>query len=195
MKNLYVITCIIIPTVLLFSCSTTKTTPEAPIAECKMGWSYDSIVESKITPRMSNANPGEFCPKGGVDAETFWLGFVKSIAKAESGWNNCEQYTESKMGTDPITGKQVVSEGLLQLSFQDARNWKSLPTCQKIDFNNPTSIFSPAINLGCGMEIMDGLLKRTGNVRKDLGAYWSTVRDKSDRMVKQMRIELPGCGL
>lgn len=175
----------------LSGCSTVKTTP---VVSCETGWDYDGIVTPKITQKMREASPGEYCPKG-TDPDKFWLAFVKATAKAESSFETCRRYTESKMGTDPVTSKQVVSEGLLQLSFQDAKNWDSAATCQRIDYANPTSILDPETNLGCGIEIMNGLVGTRSTLRASLGRYWSTIRDKSSRLVDQLRADLPECGL
>jgi hypothetical protein len=67
---------------------------------------------------------------------------------------------ETTMGTDPVTGKQVASEGLLQLSYQDVPNYGSVlkyPLC-KIQWSKDKSlsvtdpkktILDPYINLEC----------------------------------------------
>jgi len=197
MKNLYVINYIIflLTVAVLTSCSNLPTTPDQEAGlSCEQGWDYDAIVAPKITAKMREAAPGEYCPNG-TDGEKFWLAFVKATAKAESSWKNCERYTESKMGTDPVTGKQVVSEGLLQLSFQDAKNWASLAACQRIDYDNPNTILDPRINLECGMEIANALTGSRSTLRASLGRYWSTIRDRSSRLVDQLRADLPECGL
>lgn len=141
------------------------------------GWSQAAFVAQHLTPAMLKVDLGDFCPKqAGVDRSKAFALLVESIAYAESGLDPKDTYIESAMGTDPITGKQVESDGYLQLSYQDKLNWKT-PTCQQLDYSKG-NIFDPAINLGCGMEIMDRLAQRSGPVSSvsNLGAYWSTVR-------------------
>jgi hypothetical protein len=166
-------------------------------------WSYDSIVTGNITPAMFNANPGNLCPKySSVDTTQFWLSLVKSISKVESGWNPLSQYTETELGIDPITGKTVVSEGLLQLSYQDAKTYKnSVSDCGRIDWAHDKdrpiiehTILNPDINLSCGMGIMDYWLKKDSNVVSALGHYWSTIRPGQDQNLRnELRQEIPAC--
>ncbi len=171
----------------------------------RLTWCWDNLVLSHITPAMLAANVSSFCPKyKELDGKRVWLNIVKSIAWNESSWNPQETYTESAMGTDPVTKKQVESEGLLQLSYQDAKNWSSLPQCKQIDYGK-RNIRDPEINLSCGMAIMDRLagrnpskdisnrLKKTGY--SSLGDYWSSVwigKTKSRGMMKKL---MPECGL
>lgn len=168
-----------------------------PIGPClKNSWCYDSLVSAKITPVMLSAEPGDFCPKySSVDHTKFWLKFVASIAFAESSWNPNEDYPETSMGIDPITGKQVVSSGLMQLSWQDRNNYPNAPTCQKLDYKaNPKAIYDPAINLGCSMEIMDSLLKRYGgNIPSTLGKYWSSARVGHMASRNKLKQLMPEC--
>lgn len=183
----------------------TPTTPK-PITDCtRKSWCWDSLVLDKITDNMLAANVGSFCPKAkSLNGKTVWLNIVKSIASAESGWDPGNTYVEpgASMSLDKVTGKRVVSEGLLQLSYQDSRAWSSLPGCKAIDYAK-RNIQDPIINLNCGIEIMDRLAGRNpasdiSNALKkngvsSLGDYWSSVwMSKTDARAKMKRL-MPEC--
>jgi hypothetical protein len=190
---------------IIFSACTPQPAVVAPVvpadpAICKKGdWCWSILVASKLTPAMLQANVSSICPAyRKLGAETVWVNIVRSISYAESAWNPGDVYTESSMGTDPVTGKQVVSEGLLQLSYQDAVNWKSVPDCAAIDYKKK-NIQDPILNLKCGLGIMDRLAKRGGaediSSKNSLGSYWSTIRLKHDDSRKKMKLLMPECGL
>ncbi|MES2855924.1 MAG: hypothetical protein V4692_08670, partial [Bdellovibrionota bacterium] len=65
----------------------------------------------------------KFCPAYSKlstdDKLNFWAQLIAAMSKYESGFKPTTRYVETTMGTDPVTGKQSVSEGLLQLSYQD----------------------------------------------------------------------------
>lgn len=172
----------------------------APIQKCaKNSFCWDQVVMDKITDNMLAANVSSFCPKASkLDRKEVWLNIVKSIIWAESSWNPETTYTETAMGIDPVTKKQVVSEGLFQLSYQDARNWSSLPQCKQIDYVK-RNIRDVAVNIGCGMAIMNRLAVRGKqediSSRKFLGAYWSAVWIGKTRSRGMMKKLLPSCGL
>lgn len=212
MKPVSKLTQIIFVSLLIQACATVPNVSETPngsnqqnipvanppIGKClKNTWRYDSLVLSKLTSTILAANVSSFCPNAKkLDAKTVWLNIVKAIAYAESGWNPEEQYTEKSMGIDPVTGKQVVSEGLLQMSYQDSRNWSSLPLCKAIDYTKK-NITDPVLNLSCGMEIMDRLAGRDTSLdisnTKSLGAYWSTVRAGHNASRTKLRALMPEC--
>jgi hypothetical protein len=107
---------------------------------------------------------------------------IAGIVKFESGFNPLNRFQESTMGTDPITGQPVWSEGLMQLSYQDIQGY---PFCQ-FDWNqdeelNPTdpqkTILDPFKNLYCGMRILAQQVKRKGRIVIDSGAYWAVIKE------------------
>ncbi len=108
----------------------------------------------------------------------------------ESSFDPADTYTETKMGIDPITHKQVVSAGLLQLSYQDVKNYHAYTSdCDPMGYDiNPKNIFNPAINLKCGMAIANRLL----STKRSLGAYWSTAQAGSSAM-KDFKKYSPEC--
>lgn len=120
------------------------------------------------------------------DSAAFWPALVKAIAYAESSYKPALGYTEKF--NDASTGTAALSVGLLQLSVGDKLNYKT-PYCQLL---TPSSLKDPAVNLGCGVEIMSKLLSTPGTVQARLGLYWSTVRP-GHPAVARLKVELPSC--
>ncbi len=129
-----------------------------------------------------------FCPQfdrlGTNDRINFWVELIAAMTRYESGFKPTTRYTETTMGTDPITGSQVVSEGLLQLSYQDIRPY---PFCD-FDFEADRqyalddirrSILDPARNLACGTRILNNQIKRRGLIAVSSGAYWAVIKTNS----------------
>lgn len=172
-------------------------------------WCYDQVVKSRLTPTMLNAQPGKLCPKyQTVDRAKFWLTYVAAIALAENNWKDKGVYIETTMGKDPITGKQIASEGQLQLSYQDVARYPEAATCQLINYP-ARNLQSGPINVGCGVEIMHILLGRFGpDMYATLGRYWSTARvikpkyDKDgkrvvsgpEKVATYLKKKMPECG-
>jgi hypothetical protein len=133
----------------------------------------------------------EFCPMynrlGHSDQMNFWIQFWAAVTKYESGFNPTSRYVETTMGTDPITGKQVASEGLLQLSYQDERSYASkLPqgVCD-FDYSRDSqlaindirrTIFDPRTNLTCGIWILNDQVLRKGKIGLSSGVYWAVLK-------------------
>ena len=112
----------------------------------------------------------------------FWGQLMAAVSKYESAFDPLSRYQETTMGTDPITGQPVYSEGLLQLSYQDIQPY---PFCE-FDWNNdknlsPTdphkTILDPYKNLRCGTRIMAEQIQRHHKIAVSSGAYWSTLKD------------------
>ena len=175
------------------SASTTPTTTPSSVSGEKplIGWpeSYTAFVRQSVPASLLSLPKIDFCPNWKLMKEPerrqTWAMILKGISKPESNWKRTERFKEPGM-TDP-QGRQVWSEGLLQLSMQDAGNY-SAAICQKLsraangsladtDPNRP--IFDPYINLGCGLAIMEKLMVKynasVGAVGA-LGKYWSTIR-------------------
>lgn len=117
-----------------------------------------------------------------------WGELISAMAYFESGWSPTSRMTETTMGTDPVTGKQVASEGLLQLSYQDVPNYGTVlkyPLC-KIEWSKDKSlsltdpkktILNPYINLECGLRILANQVKKKGSVILSSGVYWAVLKD------------------
>lgn len=117
-----------------------------------------------------------------------WSELISAVTYYESGWNPASRMIETTMGIDPVTKKQVASEGLLQLSYQDVPNYGSVlkfPLC-RIEWQKDKgldvkdvkkTIFDPLINLECGIRIMANQIKKKGSVILENGVYWAVLRD------------------
>lgn len=117
-----------------------------------------------------------------------WGELISAMAYYESGWSPTSRMTETTMGTDPVTGKQVASEGLLQLSYQDVPNYGAVlkyPLC-KIDWQKDKAlavadpkktILDPFINLECGLRILANQVSKKGSVILSSGVYWAVIKD------------------
>lgn len=200
----------------LASCATIPKPPEqapekTPVQEepskavpCARGsWCqvWTDTVKQKITPNLLNANYSSFCSNyQSLDKQALVLNFVKAVTYAESAWNPKEVYVEKTMGIDPITGRQVESDGMWQLSCQDPAMsaYKNLPTASEIDCRkNPNAIFDPVTNLKFGMEILNYWVGRSPGVdvssKSSGGAYWSSMRIGHDASRKKLKALMAEC--
>lgn len=164
----------------------------------KAGWEKNNASRSEWTQIVRNvvankapallrgpADVDDFCPMydrlGTTDRLNFWAEFFSAVALYESGWSPTSRMIETTMGTDPYTGRQVASEGLLQLSYQDVQ-WA--PYCefnwsvdkQYSDKDPRKSIFDPEKNLNCGIQILDRQVAKKGNIALSTGVYWAVLK-------------------
>ncbi len=111
-----------------------------------------------------------------------WGELVSAIAKYESGWKP-NSWMKENMGIDPVTKRQVRSEGLLQLSYQDKLSYPGLP-CKfdwKLDENlgdddlNKT-IFSPEYNLEFGINILAKQIREQKRIALTKNVYWAVLK-------------------
>ena len=140
------------------------------------------------------------CPKWDkVDKQPTWLKLWRAVVDCESSFNKYS-WMDENMGIDPVTGKTVRSEGLLQLSYQDAVNYKT-PECYKIDWsqdskwgeNSPQkTIFNAAINLNCGMSIAKKHLEWGSRWAFPPMAYWACLRQNTNGPAKFKKLA-PEC--
>lgn len=113
---------------------------------------------------------------------TILVEMISAIALPESGWKPTTRMVETTMGIDPITGKQVVSEGLLQLSYQDKQwakpcrfNWEADKNLSATDPRK--TILDPYVNLECGIGILARQITRTGKIILSSGVYWAVLKE------------------
>lgn len=129
----------------------------------------------------------------------FWMQLVSAMIEPESGYKPTMTYTEKTMDIDPVTKQQVVSEGLLQLSYQDGRSYtKALPGVCDFDYradqqyprnDERRTIQNPEKNLNCGVAILDHHIGKDGAIggKNDDGKwqggakYWSVLRSQKYR--------------
>lgn len=196
--------------------------PRQPAAEAKYpllweakvkgsaAWSeyvYKVIREEEANRLMQGSDDmAKFCPRYNTltneERVNFWGLLISAITKYESAYSPVSRMRETTMGTDPVTGQPVYSEGLLQLSYQDTQ-WASY--CEfdwSKDKNlSPTdprkTILDPYKNLRCGIKIFARQVANKGLISVKSGAYWAvlipggkyTKVDEIAALTKKM----PGC--
>lgn len=162
------------------------------------GWvsEYDALLLEGFQESLIK----RICPKGTLTPKEVWKSYWRAIVKAESGFNRVSQYTED-LGIDPITKKQVKSEGLFQLSYQDERIY---PECDfdweqdklKAEKDPSKTIFDPVRQIKCAMAVVKKLNDKYPNGHpkwgNPLGAYWSTARPGKNGE-KYFRQAFPNC--
>lgn len=127
-----------------------------------------------------------FCPKyrklNDEQRVKFWTQLVAALTYKESNWTPTVRYPEKGLGIDPVTKKYVYSEGLMQLSYQDVKNYKEHFDCKfnyNVDkaykTNDPRrTILSPYSNLRCGVLILNHLVKNNRKIVLEK-PYWSVL--------------------
>jgi hypothetical protein len=108
---------------------------------------------------------------------------ISAIVKYESNFDPLMRYREATMGSDPVTGQPVYSEGLLQLSYQDVTAWAFCKfdwnADKKLAATDPRrTILDPYNNLECGVRILSEQVDRTGHIVIDNGAYWAVIKEQ-----------------
>lgn len=180
--------------------------PSVPGEVLSKGWSkdYTKFLQANVTPLMLQFPAPSFCPKySSLDMgqlRDFWAAVIEATAYAETGFNRLDMYREDGIGDpDSVTGKNNVSEGLLQLSYGDAAckgvfdypsdkaafldDYAHLPQAVnqgEMSSKHPErTILDPYKNLQCGINIWTALIRQYGNqpaLTTIGGKYWSTLR-------------------
>jgi hypothetical protein len=121
------------------------------------------VIDENKSDLFSAQDIQIFCPKfGSLGEDQKKLAIAQlfsAISKFESDFVPTSRYVETTMGKDCITNKQVVSEGLFQLSYCD-KTWQ--PKCafdwekDKLlkDSDPRKTILDPYINTECAVSIM-----------------------------------------
>ena len=162
--------------------------------ESRKEWSkmIYSVIENE-EPSMLENNVAKdihtFCPKydtlNQAQRLNFWGQFFAALAKPESDWNPTSQMVETSQGIDPITQRRVMSEGLLQLSYQDEKSYDldcgfDWNRDSKLAQKDPRkTILNPLLNLRCGVKIMAHRLRKDSVITKESGVYWAVLRKNS----------------
>ncbi|MGE9746252.1 hypothetical protein [Bdellovibrio bacteriovorus] len=127
----------------------------------------------------------KFCPRyNSLDNDqraNVWAALFSAMAKYESAYSPTSRMHETTMGTDPVTGNPVYSEGLLQLSYQDVQwarwcefDWSKDKNLAAKDPRK--TILDPYKNLYCGVGIMAKQIKNKGLITVGSGAYWAVLK-------------------
>lgn len=211
---------ILLGATLLSSAQETKPAPATPIdaKKAELGgkpWepAWDEIIEKNVPPEMlSSQVPRDvrrFCPRfytmNEVDKRAFWAYFFQALAGAEAGLNpkTRVRHTDPEVAkTDPVTGRAVRSEGLLQLSYEDQKrygcdfDWDRDKTLAAND--STKTILQPKNNLECGIKILSNQIITQKKPLLYKQGYWSTLQPgrKSYRVFAKEMINPPAaCGL
>lgn len=191
------------------------------------GWptDYSAYIETKVAstyPELLDLpqwRMNTFCPNwsklSATDRRQFWSSLLWSIAGPESERNRTLIYLEDTMDTDPVTGYQVRSEGLLQLSYQDVPNygyrggdisWTQDKSFAKADYdakkkygNSARTILDAYANINLGLWIMRKHLEDFNpnqNLEDALGKYWYVMQSRHEpftEVLNNMKGRMPGC--
>jgi hypothetical protein len=176
----------------------TKPAPATPIDKQRVElggdtWNpdWDLIVEQALPPDLLSAKVARdvrpFCPRFAVmdeaDKRAFWAYFFQALAGAEAGLSPTTdiRHTEPEVAVkDDVTKRMVRSEGLLQLTYMDAKRYGcdfDWDADKKLAEKDPAkTILQPKNNLTCGILILDNQLITQGKLLLSRSSYWSTLQ-------------------
>jgi hypothetical protein len=185
---------------------------------------YELAIHGAVTSAMtsmSNEQMTPMCPKwkslSEIQRKQFYADLLFATTKFESNYSPISMYWEKTMDADDVTGEITISEGLLQLSYQDEpwakcgfdykkdkdkhladlknrvklnkQSWKSL--------HPDKTILNPERNLICGIKIMNYRVnhkKLQGQeFQKMMGAYWAAIRDHGPEIKSMMKARGSEC--
>ncbi len=197
-----------------------KEAPPTPIAEKKaeLGaeagtetWdpAWDRVVEEALPADMvfsgraaQDARP--FCPRfahlSPGDRRAFWAYFFQALAGAEAGLKPTTnvQHTEPEVAVkDGVTHRMVRSEGLLQLTYMDAKrydcdfDWSA--DKERKEHDPEKTILQPENNLECGVKILHNQLFDQHRPLLSPKSYWSTLQPgtASYQVFRQQMVNVP----
>ena len=176
----------------------TKPAPATPIdtKRAEIGgpiWNpaWDNIVEEALPPSMLSwrvpRDVRHFCPgfysMKEVDKRAFWAYFFQALAGAEAGLKPraSVRHTEPEVAvTDKVTGRAVRSQGLLQLTYEDADRYGcdfDWDADRKLKPDSAAkTILQPKNNLECGVKILAHQIIDDHKTLLSHTGYWSTLR-------------------
>lgn len=148
---------------------------------------YDDYVRELITDSSrfavehAPADIVEVCPNyeklPAHQRADFWVYFIQALASVESGFDKFTGLPESMVDN---AGEQIISEGLLQLSYSDRGRGPGCTFNRERDIgraNSEKTIFDPKRNLQCGVSILDWQLKGENELFFK-SSYWNPLRKK-----------------
>lgn len=191
------------------------------------GWpsEYDAFLKTEIAkyPALQTIKASamkNLCPKfATVDKTKAFAAVIYGLALKESSYVRTSMYLEKTFEElDAVTGLPVISEGLLQMSYQDAKwydgckfdwkkdkdahfaDWKNRKGKQTWQSINPSKdTIDPYKNLACGVYLFDRLLKNPKfagmNAEDILGRYWRAIRPNVflPQIIAQTKKKMPEC--
>ena len=180
-----------------------KEAPPTPIAEAKaeLGaepgtetWdpAWDRVVEEALPADMvfssrATRDVHPFCPRfahlSPGDRRAFWAYFFQALAGAEAGLKPTTnvRHTEPEVAVkDDVTHRMVRSEGLLQLTYMDAKRYDcdfDWGADKELKEHDPEkTILQPENNLECGVKILHNQLMDQHRPLLSEKSYWSTLQ-------------------
>jgi hypothetical protein len=193
-----------------------KAAPATPIAEkrAEVGgetWdpAWDRMVEEALPAELLSSRVARdvrpFCPRfnqmSELDKRAFWAYFFQALAGAEAGLSPTTnvRHTEPEVAKkDDVTKRMVRSEGLLQLTYMDAKRYDcdfDWEADKKLAEKDPAkTILQPKNNLTCGVKILDNQLIAQGRSLLSRSSYWSTLQPgrPSYRVFAKQMANVPG---
>jgi hypothetical protein len=198
----------------------TKPAPATPIdvKKAELGgtpWNpeWDAVIEKNIPPEMLSMevphDVRRFCPRfynmSDVDKRAFWAYFFQALAGAEAGLEPTTRVRHSERVVsriDPVTGKIVRSEGLLQLSYWDDKRYGCDFDWEKdknLKADDPSkTILQPKNNLECGIKIMENQIIGQHKPLITRKSYWAPLQPAASshrNFLKQMTNPPAACGV
>jgi hypothetical protein len=149
------------------------------------------IVEKALSPEMLSPKIARgvrtFCPRfaslGEADKRAFWAYTFQALAGAEAGLKPTTdvRHTEPEVAVeDAVTKRTVRQEGLLQLTYMDAKrygcdfNWQQ---DKGLAEKSPArTILTPKNNLLCGVKILENQMLTQRKPLLTPSSYWVTLR-------------------
>lgn len=202
----------IMPTPVITSVPIVASPSPIAVVYPRKGWihEYDNYIKELVTERMlnqPNSRMIKFCdvwPKLTIEQKKqMYADLLYSIAYPESNYDNQSIYLESTMSSDELTGLPTMSEGLEQLSYQDANSygkgcafdWKKdykklkddIEKGRKFSIYPERDTLNPFKNLLCSMTIIDLHLKISNDEFADsLSQYWYTMNRSHEEEYAQV---------
>lgn len=198
----------------------TKPAPATPIdvKKAELGgtpWNaeWDVVIEKNIPPEMLSMqvphDVRRFCPRfyemSEVDKRAFWAYFFQALAGAEACLEPTSRVRHAERVVariDPVTGKIVRSEGLLQLSYWDEKRYGCDFDWQKDKNLKPDdpdkTILQPKNNLDCGIKIMQNQILEQHLPLITRRSYWAPLQPDSysyHNFLKEMTNPPAACGV
>lgn len=177
---------ILVTLVAASSCSSNKTSrpaeevqpviivDEQPESEIpSKGWkkSYEDHLRKEISEK------GKALIKYSNDVDC-WISFFYALAEGESNHNPFETYREP-LSNDLVTKGPSISQGLLQVSYQDLKlhncpfSWEQDKDKKLTD--KTKTIFDPFKNLTCGVILINKKVLKYGTPIRSSGRYYFSV--------------------
>lgn len=173
------------------------------------GW--DTLIERSLPAAMlSRRVPPDvrrFCPRfyrmSATDKREYWAYFFQALAGAEAGLNARSNvlHADADMGTDRVTRLPIRSEGLMQVTYEDAKrygcnfHWN---VDRRLPLHDPRrTILDPKNNLACGIKILERQILAERKPLFTASSYWATLRPGNAGFrvfAKQMTDPPKACG-